>query len=151
MAHLTFENAAVAAGKTAKFVLRVPHGCDGSPTVAVRIAVPKELEGIKPQPKPGWKLSIVANDLHQAGAAASHSHGDAADVKELVWSGGRLEDAFYDEFVFRASVAKTATGHIFVPVVQQCESGVERWIEIPATGASSDGLRYPAPSVSVEP
>lgn len=153
MAHIIFENGAVAAGTRTEFVLRVPHGCDGSPTVAVRVAVPKELEGIEALPKPGWKLSVVTDDLHQASADANAGHSDGGEekVKELVWSNGRLEDAFRDTFVFRASVNKTATGRIFVPVVQQCESGAERWIEIPAAGGSSDDLKHPAPSVGVEP
>lgn len=152
-AHIMFENGPVAAGTTTEFVLRVPHGCDGSPTVAVRVAVPKELEGIDALPKPGWKLSVVTDDLYQASGDANTAHSDGGEtkVKEVIWFDGRLEDAVRDTFVFRASVNKTATGHIFVPVVQQCESGVERWIEIPAAGGSSDDLKYPAPFVGVEP
>lgn len=153
-AHVTFENSVVEAGKTAKFVLRIPHGCNGSPTVAIRISIPNGLAEVKPQPKSGWALAVVTDDLYEASADASgtaHTHGAAASVKEINWSGGRLEDSFYDEFAFRAAVSKSASGRIFVPVVQQCENGVERWIEIPDAGASSDDLKFPAPSVRVGP
>lgn len=150
-AHITFENREVKSGATVKFVLRVPHGCEGSATTGVRIALPESLTEAKPQPKPGWTLSIVADDVHNAAATPGHGHGGAGGVKEIGWTGGRLEDAHYDEFVFRATVGKAASGRIFVPVVQQCEGGTDRWIEIPADGGSSDDLKHPAPSIRVEP
>lgn len=150
-AHITFENKDVAPGATVKFVLRLPHGCAGKPTTGVRIAIPAELTSAKPQPKPGWTLEIVKDDVHKASAETTHAHGDGATIKEISWTGGKLDDAYYDEFVFRATVSKTAANAIFVPIVQECEGGTERWIEIPAAGGVSDDLKYPAPSVRVQP
>jgi len=153
MAHITFEAKEVKADATTKFVLRVPHGCAGSPTTAVRIQIPESLSGVKPQPKPGWTLDIVHADPEVTAATEPapnpHAGHPAAVVKEVSWSGGKLEDAHYDEFVFRAKVVAAAGAEIFLPIVQQCETGVERWIEIPAKGASSDDLKFPAPSVKV--
>lgn len=152
-AHISFETPVVAAGKTAKFVLRVPHGCGDRPTTGIRLQIPKGLESVKPQPKAGWTLELVPEAHTDAAGAAAHSggHGSAAAISEIAWTGGRLEDAWYDEFAFRATVAKGTTGRLFVPVVQQCDGGVERWIEVPAAGGSSDDLKFPAPSVRVEP
>lgn len=153
-AHITFENKEVKAGSTVKFVLRVPHGCAGSPTTAVRIALPEELTEAKPQPKPGWTLNVTlvepqGGDSGENGHAAHGGHDDGV-VREIAWSGGKLEDAHYDEFVFRAKVAQEiAATAIFVPIVQECETGVERWIEIPPAGASSDDLKFPAPSIRI--
>ncbi len=151
LAHVSLENKEVAPGATVKFVLRLPHGCSGSATTSLRIAVPEQLSSVKPQPKPGWNLSVTTEDLHKISAETTHAHGGAAQVKEISWTGGKLDDAFYDEFVFRATVSKTATDRIFVPIVQECESGVDRWIEIPAAGASADDLKHPAPSVRIQP
>ena len=76
-------------------------------------------------------------------------------VKEVVWSGGKLADDNYDEFV----VATFLTGSLkpnttlYFPVVQECEQGVSRWIDIPArrqAGASHDG-KSPAPGVKLMP
>jgi len=150
-AHITFENKEVKAGTTVKFVLRIPHGCGALATTGVRISLPEQLSEAKPQPKPGWTLKLVTEDLHQASATSAHAHGGAATVKEISWSGGRLEDAFYDEFVFRAAVAKDAAGEIRVPVIQDCDGGTERWIEIPTSGGSAGDLKSPAPSVHVQP
>jgi uncharacterized protein YcnI len=69
-----------------------------------------------------------------------------------VWQGGSLVDDEYDEFVFRATVAKelTAATRIYVPVVQECAEGaVERWIDIPAAGKTSDDYETPAPFFDV--
>ena len=73
-------------------------------------------------------------------------------VSEIVWSGGSLADDEYDEFVFRATVAKELPlgTRIFMPVVQECIDGaVERWIEIPAAGKNSDDYETPAPYFDV--
>lgn len=153
-AHITFENKEVKAGTTVKFVLRVPHGCAGSPTTAVRIALPEELTEAKPQPKPGWTLDITRVEAQGDGSGETghdaHGGHDDTVIKEIAWSGGKLEDAHYDEFVFRAKVAEDiAVAAIFVPIVQECESDVERWIEIPPAGASSDDLKFPAPSIKI--
>lgn len=153
-AHITFENKEVEAGSTVKFVLRVPHGCAGSATIAVKLALPEELTEAKPQPKPGWTLDTTRVEAlgDGSGEAGHDAHGGHDDgiIKEIAWSGGKLEDAHYDEFVFRAKVEEdVAAAEIFVPVVQECESGVERWIEIPPAGASTDDLKFPAPSIRI--
>jgi uncharacterized protein YcnI len=148
-AHITLESKEAHAGARVKFILRVGHGCAGSPTTAVRVSIPEGISDAKPQPKPGWTLSTVTAE-HTGSVGSTHGdHGPA--VKEIVWSGGKLEDAHYDEFVFRAAVGKDATGEVYVPIVQECEAGVSRWIEVPAAGGSSDDLKYPAPSIKILP
>lgn len=147
-AHITLENKEATAGSTVKFVLRVGHGCAGSPTTTVRVSIPEGISNAKPQPKPGWTLSVVTEE-HTASVDTHGGHGPA--VKEIVWSGGKLEDAHYDEFVFRGGVGKDAAGDIYVPIVQECEAGVSRWIEVPAAGGNSDDLKFPAPSVKILP
>lgn len=151
-AHVTFENREATIGRTAKFVLVVPHGCAGSPTVAVKVALPPELTEIKPQPKPGWSLSTRQEQQRTAAAGSvqgGHGH-HGADVREIEWSGGTLEDSHFDEFAFRAKVrSDTTASEIFVPVVQQCKTGTERWIEVPTSGRSATDLQFPAPSVKI--
>ncbi|RUT90665.1 DUF1775 domain-containing protein, partial [Mesorhizobium sp. M7A.T.Ca.US.000.02.2.1] len=40
-AHITFETQEAAVGSTYKAVLRVPHGCEGKATTAVRVQIPE--------------------------------------------------------------------------------------------------------------
>jgi uncharacterized protein YcnI len=76
-------------------------------------------------------------------------------VKEVSWSGGNLPEAFYDEFVFTATIASDlkAGASVYFPTVQQCEKGVHRWIEVPAAGGGGHGAenREPAPALLLLP
>ena len=40
LAHITLEQREAPAGSTYKAVMRVGHGCEGSPTIAVRVQIP---------------------------------------------------------------------------------------------------------------
>ncbi len=149
-AHVTLEKGEAPVGSTYKAVLRVPHGCEGAPTNVVRVQVPEGFIAVKPMPKAGWTLEKVRG----AYAKAYDYHGTplAEGVREVVWSGGSLADDEYDEFVFRGMlVGELTVGDTFYfPTVQECPEGkVERWIEVPAAGQSSDDLEMPAPGVKL--
>ena len=75
-------------------------------------------------------------------------------VKEVVWSGGKLPDNHYEEFVistFLTGGLKPNTT-LYFPVVQECEQGVSRWIDIPKDrrGQAHDS-KSPAPGVKLMP
>jgi periplasmic copper chaperone A len=77
-------------------------------------------------------------------------------VKEVVWSGGKLADDNYDEFVISTFLAGNLKPNtmLYFPTVQECEQGVSRWIEIPAQGAVDDGHeggKWPAPGAKLMP
>lgn len=150
LAHITLEKGEAPAGSTYKAVLRVPHGCEGKPTNVVRVQIPEGLFAIKPMPKAGWTLQKVSGKYEKS----YDNHGTAVTegVKEVVWSGGNLLDDEYDEFVVRGSLAgDLSVGTVlYFPVVQECPDGaVERWIEIPAAGQTSDDLELPAPALKI--
>lgn len=137
-AHVTLERQEAPVGSSYKAVLRVPHGCSGSPTTAIRVRVPAGLIAVKPMPKPGWQLDTTSGKYPKPymlrGAPVTEG------VTEIFWSGGKLADAHYDEFVFVGTIAEELGGGqvIHFPVVQECEKGVHRWIDIPA-GKDADG------------
>ena len=132
-------------------MLRVPHGCEGSATTAIRIRLPDGVIGVKPMPKPGWTLETSSGKYPRAytlrGAKVSEG------VTEVSWSGGKLPDAFYDEFVFTGAIAEELEPGkaIYFPVMQQCEKGVHRWIEIPAAGHEHGESSEPAPGLRLLP
>jgi uncharacterized protein YcnI len=150
-AHITLETQEAAVGSTYKAVLRVPHGCDGKATTAVRVKIPEGFIAVKPMPKPGWKLETVKGKY----AKAYTLWGEAVTegVTEVDWSGGNLPDEFYDEFVFRGTLTDSlpAGETLYFPVVQECGGTAERWIEIPAAGQSEDALELPAPGLKLLP
>lgn len=146
--HVTLETREAPAASTYKAVLRVAHGCSGSPTVAIRVRIPDGVIAVKPMPKPGWQMTTVTGVY--AKPYVNHGESVSSGVKEIAWTGGRLLDGHYDEFVFRATLPDAPSGTVIhVPVVQQCEQGVHRWIEIPEPGKSARDYEEPAPSVTL--
>jgi periplasmic copper chaperone A len=148
LAHSTLETSQASPNSTYKGVLRVPHGCKGEATKAVRIQIPETIIDVRPMPKAGWTLTTPRG----AYAKSYDLYGKpvADGVKEIVWSGGELPDAFYDEFVFRARITAEAAGTTLAfPVVQERQNGSERWVEIAADGQDPHTLKAPAPTLKV--
>lgn len=145
-AHVTLEQAAMEVGSTGKLVLRVPHGCDGSPTTAITVFLPEGLVGAKPMPKPGWILEITSEKL----AAPYDSHGTPISERpaQITWKGGHLLDAEYDEFIVRASL-QGEPGKRYLRVLQVCEKGQSDWARIPVPGQTRPAL--PALELEVTP
>jgi uncharacterized protein YcnI len=151
LAHATIELKEAPVGTTQKIVFRVPHGCNGQPTLKVRVQIPAGVVGVKPMPKPGWELETVVGRLDTP--YKDHGKEITDGVREVVWT-GRLLDAHYDEFVIRGGLSAdqlTPGTVLYFPIVQECEKGAERWIEIPAAGKSSDTLEMPAPGIQLLP
>lgn len=148
MAHITLENGEAAAGSAYKAVLRVGHGCEGAPTTAVRIQIPEGAMAVHPMPKPGWALETKTGAY--AEPVAYQDQMLTEGVQEIIWSGGELPDAWYDEFVFQVQLPDGKAGQVlYFPMVQECGETVSRWIEIPAEGQSAGDLAEPAPSVTL--
>ena len=150
-AHASLEQETAVSGDSYRGALRITHGCNGSPTVSVRIRIPDGVTRTKPMPKPGWKLETVVKKLE-----TPYERNDAMiteDVTELIWSGGKLRDDFFDEFVFRADLPETDKEKtLYFRAVQECENGeFHRWIEIPNPGENADDLREPAPALILLP
>lgn len=148
-AHITLENREATIGSSYKAVFVVPHGCAGSATIRIRVQIPDGVIAVKPMPKAGWNLEAIRGKYDTA--YSFHGTTLTEGVKEVVWSGGKLPDAFYDEFV--ASVFLTdglkSNTTLYFPVVQECEQGVSRWIDIPADAARAHDEKSPAPGVKL--
>jgi uncharacterized protein YcnI len=108
------------------------------------------VSGVKPQPKPGWKLEITRAKL---ATPLDDGHGGkiAEGVAEVAWSGGSLPDEHYDEFAMRVKLPDRPGATLYFPVVQECKQGVHRWIEIPAAEQRADDLKEPAPALRLTP
>jgi uncharacterized protein YcnI len=151
-AHVTLETREAPVGAPYKAVLRVPHGCEGAATIALRVRIPEGMIAVKPMPKPGWKIDIL-NGKYPKPYSYFHGTTLSEGVTEISFTGGNLPDAYYDEFVVAGFLAGDleAGKTLYFPVVQECEKGVHRWIEIPATGKSSTDYPEPAPALKLLP
>jgi periplasmic copper chaperone A len=151
-AHITLENQESPVGGPYKAVMQVPHGCGGTATTAIRVRIPEGILAVKPMPKPGWKLDTVSGKYPHSFSANGVKANEG--ITELRWSGGNLPNAYYDEFIFISTIADEleAGKSVYFPVVQECEKGVHRWIDIPSTGGHSrDETSEPAPGLKLLP
>lgn len=109
---------ATAGGYGALWV-RIPHGCDGSPTKRVMVTVPASVTSAKPQMIGGWKAKVV-----------TRTNGS----RQIIWNatGTPLPD---DQFAdFGVSVKwPEQEGALELPTVQTCLKGKVAWIgaEVP--------------------
>lgn len=144
-AHSTLEQSEARAGATTRITLRVPHGCAGEATHTVRLSLPDGFYAAKPMPKAGWELSTRTGPY----ATPYDNHGTAMTegVREVIWSGGHLEDAWYDEFTVRGTFgADLAPGTVmYFPAVQVCANGTADWTDTSGAG----GVPNPAPRVTL--
>ena len=96
-AHVTLERTQAPADSYYKAVLQVPHGCKGLPTLGVRVRIPDGVVSVKPQPKPGWTLTITRVKLAQP-VDVGHGRTVTERPGEIAWTGGSLSDEHFDEF-----------------------------------------------------
>lgn len=138
-AHVTLEEPAALAGQAYKAVLRVGHGCEGTATHTLVVALPPGFTNAKPMPKPGWAIALRR---------------EGGEVVEITWRAGSreawLDNAHYDEFVLRGR-APQQPGPAWFKVQQLCEKGSWHWAETPPEGSSPRGLRAPAVLLDVQP
>ena len=150
-AHITLKGKEAAIGSSYDAVFVVPHGCAGSATTRIRVQIPEGVIVVKPMPTAGWNVETVTGKY----AAAYDYQGSSISegAKEVVWSGGKLPDHTREEF----AVSTFLTGGLkpdtmlYFPVVQECEQGVSRWIDIPADPAHAHDSKWPAPGVKLLP
>ncbi|MBV8791786.1 MAG: YcnI family protein [Pseudolabrys sp.] len=148
-AHVTAGPNEAVAGNYFQTAFNVPHGCDGSATIAVRIKIPDGVISVKPQMKPGWDVTIKTKTLEKP-VDAGHGRTINETVEEVSWRGGPLPDNLYDNFGLVMKLPDTPGQNLYFPTVQECQNGVHRWIEIPAGDQKWGDLSQPAPFIRLK-
>src|SRR5271155_2601262 len=115
LAHVTLTEPEAKPGAHYLAHFKVGHGCDGSPTTALSISIPRGVSGVKPKAKPGWNAELVR---------------DGKRVSAVNFSGGTIAANTPDEFAV-AMVLPRTLGPLAFPAAQTCEKGSENWSELP--------------------
>jgi uncharacterized protein YcnI len=151
LAHVTLEGKQAAIGSPYKAVFVVPHGCSGSATTKLRVQIPPGVIVIDAKSTSGWQVSTVTGKY--PGEYDFQGKKVAEGVTEVDWNGGKLPDKTRETFVietFLTGGLKPNTS-LYFPIVQECEQGVNRWIEIPADADHAHDKKWPAPGVKLLP
>jgi uncharacterized protein YcnI len=144
-AHVTIAPATLPAEGYAKVDLSVPHGCEDSPTTSLRVQMPPEVQSATPQVVPGWKISVKEGKLPKP--YDSHGTQVTEGVREITWSGGRLDPHQLEVFGISIKVSGKPGDTIPFKAIQKCAKGETAWIEIPVEGEEEPP--EPAPMVEL--
>ena len=140
-AHVVAVPGEAKAGSFSAIAFRVGHACAaGDATLSLRVEIPDTVASARPQPKPGWTLTIDKSD--EADPAKRHA-------TAITWN-GRLPDDQFDDFPVLMKLP-AQTGALTFPVVQTCEKGESQWTEIPDPQRPDEKLTRPAPVVRLTP
>lgn len=146
-AHVTANPSEGNAGAYAASAFRVGHGCDGSPTLAVRVQIPDGVSSVHPQAKAGWEIEITEGELAEP---IEGEDGEITEgVTEVAWTGGSLDDAHYDDFGLSMKLPDTPGETLYFPFIQECEEGENAWVNIPPSVEEWHDTEDPAPYITL--
>jgi periplasmic copper chaperone A len=128
-AHVTLEAQQAQAGAAYKAVFRVPHGCDGAPTVRLHVVLPEGSLDARPMPKPGWSLRTVRRPLAEP---VPDGHG------------GEMRETARPKSSGRAGGWRTGTTTSSWCASAPPTGGVAAWTEVPEPGRPVTDYRRPA-------
>lgn len=148
-AHITAQPNEAVGGTYFQTVLNVPHGCDGSSTVAIQVGIPADVLSVKPQMKAGWRVDIQTRAIDPP-LKGEHGASITRAVSAVEWRGGPLPDSLYDSFGLVMKLPDAPGKTLYFPIVQTCENGRREWTDIPSEGQSWHSLPSPAPFVRLK-
>lgn len=105
------------------------HGCEGRPTIGLRVQVPSGAWGVIAADPPGWTSTVSSTEIH--------------------WTGGSIPDGTSARFTAAMVLRDPAGSTVTMPAIQECTDGAElAWIASPTTGDGTESTR-PAPTIVV--
>ena len=148
-AHAVFDRPLIGSGQIVRVSIAIEHGCNGSPTTALRALIPEGLIVTNVFAADGVSVEMKKSRFERNW---SGPHGNVSEgIKEIIWSGAAVPDKKRGEFPFEIFVSSDLPlgQTLAVPVIQNCENGSQSWIEQAATPEAQDQLKLPAPLLHV--
>ncbi|QOT18251.1 YcnI family protein [Paenarthrobacter sp. YJN-5] len=150
-AHVGADPNKTAANSYALVTFGIPHGCDTSPTTKVTITLPEELTDAQPTVNPNWTVEKVTETL-DAPKKLDDGTSITKRTGQIVYTAKTpLDPHLRDALVLSVKLPDAAGKTIYFPTLQTCEQGQVDWSEVPKAGQKEDGLKSPAPSVTITP
>ncbi|WP_426572652.1 YcnI family protein [Aquihabitans sp. McL0605] len=139
----------VPAGAYTATELRVPHGCDGSPTVKVEVQIPASVLAASPFWISGWTASAEETKLD-----TPVDDGDGGQITEktsvITWTakdGSALPDHQVLDFGISYQAPDKVGEVLYFKTIQTCEQGTSEWIT--EWDGKGEEPEKPAPHVTV--
>jgi hypothetical protein len=84
-AHVTLETQQAPVLSAYKATLRVGHGCNGAPSLKIRVRSTEGVVAVKPMSKAGWTVETVKG--HYTQPLSYHDEELTEGVREIIWAG----------------------------------------------------------------
>lgn len=139
-AHVTVTPDSATAGRSGVLTFAFSHGCDGSPTTALRIEIPDGITSVTPTITPGWTIDVERGGTDHDGLVEYVTYTADAPVPSGYRAAIELSVGFAED---------TAGETLAFPVTQVCEEGEVAWAEVAEDGVDPHSLDAPAPLVTV--
>ena len=135
-AHVGVSPDAVQPGGSTVLNFSFTHGCEESPTTALRITMPDGLASVSPTVDSNWDIAVERADNGLVSAVTYTALTPVPTGLQGVAS-------------MAVQIGEDAPESLAFPVEQTCESGVNEWVELAEDGADPHDLDSPAPVVTV--
>ena len=135
-AHVGVAPDTLTADEAAVLTFSFTHGCEHSPTTALRITMPDGLASVSPTVEAGWDIAVERGD---DGLVDVVTYTAAAPVPTDLRGAVSMQ----------VRPAEDAAETLAFPVEQLCETGANEWTEIAEEGQNPHDLEAPAPVVSL--
>jgi len=139
-AHVTVTPDSATAGGSGVLTFAFSHGCEGSPTTALRIELPDGITSVTPTIAPGWTIDVERGGTAHDGLVERVTYTADSPVPSGYRAALELSVGFGED---------TAGETLAFPVTQVCEQGEVAWAEVAEDGVDPHSLDAPAPVVAV--
>ncbi|WP_435744141.1 YcnI family copper-binding membrane protein [Microbacterium sp. PMB16] len=135
-AHVGVSPDELVAGDHGVLTFSFSHGCDNSPTTALRITMPEGLASVAPTMDGDWKIDVARGDDGLVSAVTYTALAPVpTDLRGAVSMSVGLDEDTPETLAF--------------PVVQECVDGATEWTQLAEKGEDPHSLDSPAPVVTV--
>lgn len=135
-AHVGVSPDELVAGDHGVLTFSFSHGCENSPTTALRITMPEGLASVAPTMDGDWSIQVERGDDGLVSAVTYTALTPVpTDLRGAVSMAVGLDESTPESLAF--------------PVVQECVEGKTEWTELAEKGEDPHSLDAPAPVVSV--
>jgi uncharacterized protein YcnI len=122
-AHIDVHPKSAIAGDFELLHFVVYHGCDQGPTTKVNLKIPEGVVLVRPQVKPGWKISTVTGKYAEPLQAGDQKISEG--FIEVTWEGGNVPAFYTDDFTLLARMPLRPGEKAVFLAQQYCEGKTE--------------------------
>lgn len=131
-AHNYLRDTEVPAGYVQDIVMRVPHGCKGSPVKQVRIKIPEGVYRVTVEYRDDWDITLKKRPVDPP-VVGDGGRQITETVDEITWSNPAtpLPPDRTGEFRFRAQLPDEVGRIVFFRTLNTCIEGDDNYIDLP--------------------